>query len=98
MEAEVVDAAPMLRQAQLMLKFRLSDEAAVAFGEFTGAMLGQELTISLCNRVLVEAVVQSRIDSGQGLITMIDDATAEKMAAVLRGEADCSVLEPPLGN
>ena len=47
---------------------------------------------------LVEAIVQSRIDSGQGVITMIDDTTAEDMAAVLRGEADCSLLEPPLGN
>ena len=98
MEAEVIDAAPMLRQAQVVLKFRLSEEASVAFGDFTGALLGQDLTISLCNQVLVEAVVQSRIDSGQGVITMIDDTTAEDMAAVLRGEADCSLLEPPLGN
>ncbi len=98
MTAEVVDATPMMRQAQLMLKFRLSEGSATAFGDFTGAMLGQELTISLCDQVLVEATVQSRIDSGQGLITMIDDVTAETMAAVLRGEADCSALEPPLGN
>lgn len=98
MEAEVIDAAPMLRHAQLMLKFRLSEDSTIAFGEFTEAMLGQELTVSLCDQVLVEVVVQTPIDSGQGLITVIDDQTAEKMAAILRGEADCSLLEPPLGN
>ena len=61
-------------------------------------MVGEEVTVSLCGQELVRTVVQGRIDSGQGLITMLDDTIAETMAAVLRGEADCSALEPPLGN
>ena len=98
MTAEVVDAAPMMRNAQVMLKFRLSEASTADFADFTDALIGEELSISLCDQVLVRTTVQERIASGHGLITMVDDDTAFVMAEVLRGEAECSALEPTLGN
>ncbi len=69
-----------------VVNFRFKGKGAKTFEEFTGAHVGQYLTIILDNEVISSPVIQSRITGGQGQISgnfTID--SARDLAVLLRG-------------
>lgn len=69
-----------------VVNFRFKGKGAKTFEEFTGARVGQYLTIILDNEVISSPVIQSRITGGQGQISgnfTLD--SARDLAVLLRG-------------
>lgn len=91
--AEIAEAEAIFMHGEPSLQFILTEPSSVAMGDLTGAMIGQTLTVSLCNIDLVEAVVRERI-SGRGLINMPSIEAAIAAAEVLTGETACDTLAP----
>ncbi len=72
----------------LNVGFRLNREGAIKFGRFTGENIGRRIAIVLDHRVRSAPVVQSKIPSGEGRITGLqDDEEAGDLALVLRAGA-----------
>jgi SecD/SecF fusion protein len=74
--------------SRLNVGFRLNREGAIKFGRFTGENIGRRIAIVLDHRVRSAPVVQSKIPSGEGRITGLnDDIEANDLAIVLRAGA-----------
>jgi SecD/SecF fusion protein len=72
----------------LNVGFRLNREGAIKFGRFTGENIGRRIAIVLDNKVRSAPAVQSKIPSGEGRITGLqDDEEAGDLALVLRAGA-----------
>jgi protein-export membrane protein SecD len=72
---------------QWVINFELSEEAAVIFGDYTEAHVGEPLAIVLDGRVLSTPAIQARLDS-LGVITgNFTKREAEQLAAQLRAGA-----------
>ena len=83
----------VVMHGQPSLQFRLTDTDSVAFENLTGDNIGNVLVVSLCDRVLVEAVVQERL-SGVGILNVSSIEASLAASEVLRGEKSCSALDP----
>ena len=70
------------------LAFRLTDAAEAAFSEFSEALIGAPLLLEICDRPIVEVIVQDRL-SGRGQVSLANRANAERYARVLNGEISC---------
>ncbi len=86
--AEVAEAEAIFLQGLPSVQFRLTEASGAAMAELTGRIVGEKLTVSICDRELVSAVVRERIE-GVGVISLPDIETAMETAALLRGEGDC---------
>ncbi len=74
------------RAGQAVVNFRFKGKGAKTFEEFTGAHVGQYLTIILDNEVISSPQIQSRITGGQGQITgNFTIESARDLAVLLRG-------------
>ena len=69
--------------------FTLADEAARAFGEMTAGAIGGTIGLYVCGRLVIEPIVWTPILGGKGVVGTGDLAEAERIAAILRGEAPC---------
>ena len=89
----VAEAAPVVTSGQPGVEFVLALDAGRAMAEKTGAMIGDELVITVCDIELVRAAVQGRI-AGRGTIRLPTVEASEALAEVLRGDAGCEALAP----
>lgn len=87
------DAQAVFMHGNPSVQFALGDEAAQAFADLTGGMIGESLTVSLCGIDLVQAVVRERL-SGRGIVNLPDIEGALAVAEVMRGDAGCDALSP----
>lgn len=90
---EVAGAETVFRHGKPSLQLALTEGASAAMADLTGRMIGQDLTVSLCDRDLVRATVRARI-SGRGIIDMPTAEAAMVVARVLVDDAGCDTLAP----
>ena len=91
--AEVEMAVPVFMHGKPSVEFLLTPEAGEAMADLTARMVGQDLTVLLCERELVRATVRERI-TGRGRINMPSPEAATAVADVMTGDAGCEALEP----
>ena len=75
------------------LSLWLSDDSGRAFAALTEASVGRALAVVWDGRVLAAPVVEAPILNGMVLVTGLDDAEAERLAAAIRQATD-DVTEP----
>lgn len=89
--ADLADAQAGFDQnsSQPIVSFQFKGKGAKAFEEFTGAHVGQYLTIVLDNEVISSPVIRDRISGGRGQISggFRDLSEARDLAVLLRGGA-----------
>ncbi len=89
--ADLADAQAGFDQTtgQPIVNFQFKGQGAKTFEEFTGAHIGQFLTIVLDNEVISSPVIRDRITGGRGQISggFRDLAEARDLAVLLRGGA-----------
>ena len=78
------------------LSLWLSGEAGAAFADLTARSVGRALAVVREGRVLTAAVVQSEIPNGLVLITGLDGAEADRLAAALRGDGPERAAPPTI--
>ena len=93
LEVSPADVAPVFMHGRPSVQFQLAQDDARDFQDLTGAMIGKTLTVSLCGKPLLQAVVQERLD-GIGILNMPTAEAAIAVTDVVDGEADCLALEP----
>ena len=86
--ADFADAQPQFGDQGPGLSFLLAPDASKAFANLTEASIGQTLSMIVCGEVLIEAVIQSRLE-GRGAIAMDSLSEATWFAARMRGDAPC---------
>ena len=70
--------------SQIVINFEMQGDAIARFGVFTGAHIGDQLTITLDRKVISSAVIQSQIN-GPGIITgQFTQAEAQAIVTVLQ--------------
>lgn len=72
----------------------LTDVFGAAFEIFTQNHIGEAISVRLCDRELMRPTLQAPIPTGQVVINASSIEAAATMAALLRGETDCSALNP----
>jgi len=89
--SDLQDANPATdpdRPGGWQVSFTMTNRGARVFAKLTGENIGRFLAISLDGRVKSAPVIQSRIPSGQGVITgSFDNAEASDLALLLRAGA-----------
>ncbi len=90
--SDLVEVAPYFLNPGHALIFKLNDTDAALFADLTERLIGQPLSVSVCDQELARPVVQDRLQGGSGIVPVVSVEVAVAMAAALRGEADC----PPI--
>ncbi|MET3925497.1 protein translocase subunit SecD [Devosia sp. 2618] len=86
----LVDAQPSYDQQRAMpvVSFKFDTRGAIAFGQITGANVGQRFAIVLDNTVITAPVIQQPITGGSGQISgSFTTASANDLAVLLRAGA-----------
>jgi preprotein translocase subunit SecD len=84
---DLKDVHPTINQlGQVIVGFELTDAAAARFYAFTGAHIGQPLTIVLDKRVVSTAMINSAIRN-QGIIEEIPAAEVRDLVVILSSKA-----------
>ena len=80
-EVEVAEVEPVFMHGRPSLHVLLTDRSGTAMADLTGAMIGERLTVSLCDRDLLRAVVRERLE-GRAIINMptIENPTMKRSA------------------
>ncbi|NNJ67767.1 MAG: hypothetical protein HKP54_06975 [Boseongicola sp.] len=73
------------------MQFELDALSSTAFSNLTAGIVGETLTISLCNRPLLEVIVRERLD-GRGILNLPTIEAAIAVTHVVEGKADCASL------
>jgi len=82
---------PIFMQGQPSVQFELDALSSTAFSNLTAGIVGETLTISLCNRPLLEVIVRERLD-GRGILNLPTIEAAIAVTDVVQGKADCASL------
>jgi preprotein translocase subunit SecD len=85
---DISEASPQFGEDGAGLSFRLSPDAGAAFSELTGRAVGEELSLYVCDTLLVAAVVRDRLD-GNGYVALESLGSAVFYAARMTGEKPC---------
>jgi preprotein translocase subunit SecD len=85
---DVTEASPQFGEDGAGLRFRLSPEAGAVFSDLTGRSIGKELTLFVCDTLLVSAVVRDRLD-GNGYVALESLGSAVFYASRMTGEKPC---------
>ena len=91
LELSVARIEPVFMHGQPSVQFELDDPSTSAFAALTGEMIGQTLTVSLCDHDLSEVVVRERLE-GRGIIKLPTIEAAIAVADVVQGTAECPGL------
>lgn len=86
----LVDAQPSFdaQRSMPVVSFKFDTRGAIAFGQITGANVGQRFAIVLDNQVITAPVIQQPITGGSGQISgSFTTATANDLAVLLRAGA-----------
>lgn len=92
LSAQVAEAQAIFMHGSPSVQFRLADDTADAFANMTGQLIGRNLALSICDRVLVEVTVRERLD-GHGIVNMPDIDAATAVVEIAAGQAECSTLD-----
>ncbi len=90
---EVAEATAAVARGQPVVQFALTPAAGAAMAEMTGRLIGESVTVTLCDIELLRAVLRARI-AGRGVITLSSVEASMAVADVLRGDAGCEALAP----
>lgn len=106
---QVVNAQPGFdpHTKQHVVQLKLNSEGALAFGEATGRLIGQNIAIKMDDHIISNPRVQSKINNGEAIITgMANAKEAVDLAAKINAGAlpfaieaiSSSSITPSLGN
>ncbi|MBT8409003.1 MAG: hypothetical protein KJN93_05205 [Alphaproteobacteria bacterium] len=92
--ADIYNAEAYENAAGPIVYVLLTDVFGAAFEIFTQNHIGEAISVRLCDRELMRPTLQAPIPTGQVVINAGSIEAADNLAALLRGETDCSALNP----
>ena len=88
---EVDQIAPVFMHGRPSVQLSLTDTSGLAMADLTESMIGEMLTVSLCDVPLLQAVVRARLE-GRAIINMPSIESAIAVTEVVNGETTCADL------